>query len=388
MKYFSAIVFLFCITLHVRAAQISHAVEDTARGYCSLSITSSPPGAEVHIDGKLMGVTPIVCGDFHPGKHILLVRLEGYLEYSDTLTFDSARVFVRDIQLIKPGTLTVTSDPPEADVIVNGSNIGKTPIAGFRMKPGIILLRVTKVHHMPFEQSVVIQQDKEANIAVQLLSRQGSLTIHVTPSNADVFVDGKNIGKGSIENYKLEAGRYLISVEEGGHKLQHNIFVPPGSRVEVQATVNQYSLAAFRTSLLAPGLGQFMDGAAAKGIAMMAAFAGSTSFLITAFGDYSTKQENYTLLRQAYRSANTEADALAAGAKALAAHQDMESSFKKRRTAIVLIGVVYAAIVLDAYLHHTRVGSFEAVPQKLFSSLHPVVSADGHSMSVGIQLNF
>ncbi|MBX2991004.1 MAG: PEGA domain-containing protein [Bacteroidetes bacterium] len=388
MNSFSVLFLILLIAMHARAESPFAAPDDTTRGYCSLSITSSPPGAEVLLNGKIFGVTPIVCGDLPLGKHILRLRLEGFLDHTDTLTFDSAKVFVRDIQLIEPGTLTITSDPPEADVIIDGSNIGKTPIAGLRMKPGIILLRVTKVHHTPFEQSVVIQQDKEANIAVQLLRRQGSLTVHVTPSNADVFVDGKNIGKGSIENYELEAGRYLISVEEGGHKLQHNIFVPPGSRVEVQATVNQYSLAAFRTSLLAPGLGQFMDGAAAKGIAMMGAFAGSTSFLIASLSDYSTKQENYTLLRQAYRSANTEADALAAGTKALAAHQDMESSFKKRRTAIVLIGVVYAAIVLDAYLHHTRVGSFEAVPQKLFSSLHPVLSADGHSMSVGIQLNF
>lgn len=51
----------------------------------TLSITSSPSGAEVFIDDRLIGVTPLV-GATTPGEHLVRISYPGYLIYQAPIT--------------------------------------------------------------------------------------------------------------------------------------------------------------------------------------------------------------------------------------------------------------------------------------------------------------
>jgi len=53
-------------------------------------IQSTPPGAEVLIDGKAAGITPCTVGKLKPGEHVITLRLKGYetIEGKVTLTPD------------------------------------------------------------------------------------------------------------------------------------------------------------------------------------------------------------------------------------------------------------------------------------------------------------
>jgi len=59
--------------------------------YGSLSITTSPPGATVYIDGEVKGVTPATIPGLSAGKHSVLLNLTGYTLLNTTITVNAGK---------------------------------------------------------------------------------------------------------------------------------------------------------------------------------------------------------------------------------------------------------------------------------------------------------
>jgi hypothetical protein len=59
--------------------------------YGALSITTSPPGAAVYIDGEMKGVTPATIPGLAAGKHSLLLNLTGYTSLNTTITINAGK---------------------------------------------------------------------------------------------------------------------------------------------------------------------------------------------------------------------------------------------------------------------------------------------------------
>ncbi len=70
----------------------------------SLRILSTPEGAEVRLDGELIGRTPVV-HDASAGDHVVEFRLKGYFDHKETMKADGGRekVFSVDLKLIPTG---------------------------------------------------------------------------------------------------------------------------------------------------------------------------------------------------------------------------------------------------------------------------------------------
>ncbi len=104
---------------------------------------SEPPGAEVLLDGRAIGRTPLV--DFvDGGAHTAEFRVDGH--YTKPVPFTvadkSLSVPVKaTLQRIPPGVLTVTCEVP-AEVFVDGRPVGRTPINALRIEPGKRRVRV------------------------------------------------------------------------------------------------------------------------------------------------------------------------------------------------------------------------------------------------------
>jgi len=70
----------------------------------SLRILSTPEGAEVRLDGELIGRTPVV-HDASAGDHVVEFKLKGYYDHKETMKADGGRekVFSVDLKLIPTG---------------------------------------------------------------------------------------------------------------------------------------------------------------------------------------------------------------------------------------------------------------------------------------------
>jgi hypothetical protein len=52
----------------------------------SLSVTTTPPGAEIYLDGTIRGMSPVTIPDLKPGSHVLLLRMQSYGDLTVPLT--------------------------------------------------------------------------------------------------------------------------------------------------------------------------------------------------------------------------------------------------------------------------------------------------------------
>jgi hypothetical protein len=59
--------------------------------YGALSITTSPPGATVYIDGEIKGVTPATIPGIAAGRHSVLLNLTGYTPLNITITVNAGK---------------------------------------------------------------------------------------------------------------------------------------------------------------------------------------------------------------------------------------------------------------------------------------------------------
>jgi hypothetical protein len=54
-------------------------------GVGSIIVTSSPSGANVYLDGKSSGTTPLTITNVNPGTHTILLTMQGYSDTSKTV---------------------------------------------------------------------------------------------------------------------------------------------------------------------------------------------------------------------------------------------------------------------------------------------------------------
>jgi uncharacterized protein (TIGR02266 family) len=119
----------------------------------ALSVTTRPPGAEVTIDGKPAGVTPLKTS-VTPGKHELTITRDRY----DTITQTVEAPGAVTLDLKRPlYTLEITSTPPGAPVTVAGVARGRTPVTvklpGFERYD----VRVTPAGRPPWRRPVYLK---------------------------------------------------------------------------------------------------------------------------------------------------------------------------------------------------------------------------------------
>jgi hypothetical protein len=83
-----------------------------SHGYGSLSVTTSPPGALVYLDGVMKGVTPATIPQVPEGPHSVLLVLDGYQDLTTTITVNSGTTseYITGLQKTKktPGFMALT----------------------------------------------------------------------------------------------------------------------------------------------------------------------------------------------------------------------------------------------------------------------------------------
>jgi PKD repeat protein len=100
----------------------------------SVAITSVPSGASVTLDGLKKGITPLILSEVLPGNHELTLEYSGYTTLEQTVSVGSAQTAAINANLvvasgpaISTGSLRVITDPPGAQVSVDGNVKGVSP---------------------------------------------------------------------------------------------------------------------------------------------------------------------------------------------------------------------------------------------------------------------
>ncbi len=141
-----------------------------------LEVIALPEGSKVHVDGELVGVSPLADALVLPvGEHRVKVQKRGFAPHSEDVTVRAGRT--KSIEAYLPpihGILRVTSNVDDADVLLDGESLGNPPIDR-EIEPGERLLRVTSPGQEDFTRTIELVAGEPIEIEAVFEERRGSI---------------------------------------------------------------------------------------------------------------------------------------------------------------------------------------------------------------------
>jgi hypothetical protein len=158
-------------------------VLDTEEEDAGLRIRSQPAGADVYLNNRYMGFTPLKIDDIEPGRYKVTLRLEGYYSESEWITYsgDYESLYF-DLEEIT-GFLQIKTFPPEAEI-----NYGSQWVPAGRLHELAVGPRTVRVRAFGYEEqrlSVEISERRVTELSVTL--KEAPFSISDLQSNRNVF---------------------------------------------------------------------------------------------------------------------------------------------------------------------------------------------------------
>ena len=148
-----------------------------------LSISSSPDGARVLVDGiPLKQRTPATV-KLNVGEHLVRVEIADFQSESRSIRLDSFPVPMEFALKYEPGILSVTSEPSGAMVRVDGNELpGSTPRYNLHVSGGARDVTVSKDGYENFTARVTVLKSKGQSIRAKLVPLQIASKTPSSPS--------------------------------------------------------------------------------------------------------------------------------------------------------------------------------------------------------------
>ena len=170
----------------------------------SLNITSIPDGAEVLFNGKSIGVTPLGKSEIPTGTHRILLRKGGFGDYKQSVVISANKTTtVSTIKLSRVGELTISTEPTDAEIIIDDKLVGAGKYTSDKMNLGEHNITVRKNGFKQYNANIKIEADKPINISPELVPLVGQVKLLVRPSG-DIYVDGQLKVKNAFAPYQVK----------------------------------------------------------------------------------------------------------------------------------------------------------------------------------------
>ena len=204
----------------------------------TLEIDSNPQGANVLVAGEQRGVTPLSTELLSSGETVT-VKLAGYKQWQQQLSVAAGKTLQIPLIELTPadGLLQLDSQPRGAGITVNGVYQGITP-AELQLKPGQPhQIRLFLDGYQTVERQVNLETGAERSIVEKLAAQSGSLRIVPNPKDADIYIDGRLIGR-SAQTVSLPAKAHRLEVRRAGYVTKAQTVTPrPGIEQVVQVSL-------------------------------------------------------------------------------------------------------------------------------------------------------
>ena len=180
-------------------------------------ITTAPAGAEVTMDGKVMGITPLVIKELPKGEYMANIAMKGYAPMALKWRIDSGRpVKAHGVLESNLGTLVVESEPGRARVFIDGEEVGETPYK-IQRPEGKYVVRLVKAACNPEERNVNILKRRVTSLRIKLGEKPGGIKVSSNPAGAEVMINGIKRGVTPCTVEALEPGKYDMKLIRKGY---------------------------------------------------------------------------------------------------------------------------------------------------------------------------
>ena len=178
--------------------------------------------ADVYVDGKNIGKTPLTKVDMPSSTYAIEVRgPDDYHPHTDTVVVsENETTRVEAILLPAFGSLLVTSEPSDASIeVLDMSDIrrnsGRTPLNIPRIKSGTYKLKLEKdKYYYPETRTVTIEDGKATEESVEFRPAFGKLILTSEPSDAEVIFDRTPKGNTPLTLNRVLSGKYTLELRK------------------------------------------------------------------------------------------------------------------------------------------------------------------------------
>ncbi len=171
------------------------------------TITSDPTDANVTIDGRLVGKTPLELDDIKPGRHQLTLTKSGYRDFQTTFTITG-----------QYGSFVVTSDPVGAEILIDGVAQGRAVEGGLtlpRVPYGRHSLSARLEGYRDVDKEIDLKSPGPVAVNFKLGWGKGLLRVESRPDGASIRTDEQYLGQTPLV-ISLEPRRYALTLNRRG----------------------------------------------------------------------------------------------------------------------------------------------------------------------------
>ena len=226
-------------TRQEQAARIAH-----------VTVTTSVP-AVIDVDGIDAGTTPLpaplrVAG----GTHVIGALATGHLPSRREITVAGGETQEVDFALIateaRLAHLAIDSAVPGADVLVDGTMVGRTPLpASLAVAPGTRVVTLRRKGYREARRELVLAEGATGKLHIDLdedpeaaLADKGVLALQLRENEVHVAVNGRARGVYSGP-LALPAGPYRLRIERAGFApSERDVVLPAGGETTLRITLD------------------------------------------------------------------------------------------------------------------------------------------------------
>lgn len=183
----------------------------------------SKPEAQAYLDGKYLGLTPLVRRGVTAGRHTVELRTGNGRVRTRTVQMPAGGQSTVNFHFPpprkgSPGTLVVSS-VPWSQVFLDGKSIGTTPIEGYRVAAHSYMLELRASNGQRLKRVVWVEAGQRYRVVhrfdapgpTRIRGPSGWVRINTTPPSK-VWIDGKVAGQTPVFDHVLSVGFHQVKL--------------------------------------------------------------------------------------------------------------------------------------------------------------------------------
>jgi hypothetical protein len=375
------LLFLSFISLNLVYAQEKTAANETPY----LRINSIPQDARVYFNDTLIGNTPLDIYRISLKANTLRLIKEGYNDW--TTNIFSYKNVVEDITAILDGDygiVDILSEPSDAQVFIDDSLIGITPLKEIQLSCSRHKFRISKDGYESFS-SVYLIPPRQFSIFPILKSVTSTVSFNEVKPSVQIIVDGMQLDKNSLENLTITAGQHEIEYKGAPLKRSFSQKVYFDSEYSYRVELASHSYYPFYYSMLLPGSGQIYNGSVIKGAAIMTGTLVTGVLALSSISNYNSKVEAAHNAQTLYRNSSNESLASYYHDIVMSSRSDANKALNLKRVAIGAFLGMYFYNLIDALLFESS-NEIKVYSRKI--NVNTDISLNGGNYSLELYLPF
>jgi len=133
-----------------------------------ISIKSQTNGAEIFIDNRRAGKSPLKLEELSLGEHQIKLQANGYAPYEDKFQIEKGKTKSYSAKLKKIFRIKIGSTPADALVYVNNKNIGKTPFNSTGVEGTKLTIQLKKDNYKIWSKNVELTKNIDLNARLEM----------------------------------------------------------------------------------------------------------------------------------------------------------------------------------------------------------------------------